>query len=346
MGCRGGWGAPSAAVGSLQLQSTVTPPVGYAYTGKLFDRIFPWNSGNLNVTSVRNSAWASYAGICYQIGGDTGAVTTTINATMSLIAGEPFAVVNKLGVPAGYQYSAAESNGAGLIFICGGANHAGSPVTDLFVYDVGANTWSTPAAMPGVRWKHCVAIYSGNMYVFGGADNGPALVSPTYLLSLGGGTWTSALAAMPTLRINPRCGVVDGKIYVIGGNTTVATVSPTAVVECFDVAAGTWSTKSPMPIATSEGQIITSGNLIWYIGGQIIAPSGAYATTRKTWIYDAVSDVWYAGPSLLAGRSGGCIGISGTDVLVVRGMSTVGTAIGTTEVGTFPQAPAYLMVKT
>lgn len=343
MGCRGGWGY-SLASGSLLLTPTAIPPNGYTYTGKLFDRVFQWTTTPLNSLAARNSCWASYLGICYQIGGDTGAVTTSINATISLVAGEPFVTVNKLGVPVGYQYSAAESDGAGLIFVCGGGTHAGVAVTDLYVYNVGANTWATPTAMPGVRWKHCAAIYSGNMYVFGGADNGPGLVNNTYLLSLGGGTWTQALAAMPTLRINPRCGVVGGKIYVIGGNTTTGSVAPTAVVECYDVAGNSWSTKAPMPIATSEGQIITSGNLIWYIGGQI-NNAGAYSATRKTWIYDTASDVWYTGPNLAVGRSGGCIGISGTDVFIARGQTAIGTPIGTTEIGIFPQAPSYLMVK-
>lgn len=344
-GCSGGWGVPAAAAGSLLLQSNAIPPTGYTYTGRLFDRLFPWTTTTLNSVVARNSCWASYQGICYQIGGDQGAATNSINATISLVKGEPFATVNVTGVPVGYQYSAAESDGAGLIFVCGGANHAAVAVADLYVFTIAGATWATPTAMPGVRWKHCAQISGAFMYVFGGADNGPALVSPTYRLSLGGGTWQTTTALMPTLRINPRCGAVNGKIYVIGGNTTVATVAPTAVVECYDVASDTWSTKSPLPIATSEGQIITSGNLIWYMGGQINA-AGAYATTRKTWIYDTVSDVWYAGPNLAVGRSGGCVGISGTDVFIARGQTIIGTAIGTTEIGIFPQVPSYLMVKT
>jgi hypothetical protein len=335
---------PGTVPGDLKIQSTSTAPSGYTYTGKIFDRTFPWTTSTLNSVAAIGTAYTSYLGILYCIGGDTGAATTSINATLSLLTGEPHANVNKLGVPSGSQYASLESDGAGLLFYCGGASHAGTAVDALYVYTISANTWATPAVMPGVRWKHCAAIYSGDMYVFGGANNAPGLVTATYKLSLGGGTWTSAGATMTTARINPRCGVVNGKIYVIGGNTTTGTVAPTAVNECYDVAANSWSTKAPLPIATSEGMIITKGNLIWYLGGQIDV-AGTYKVTRKTWIYDTVSDIWYTGPNLAVGRSSGVIGISGTDLVITRGQTTIGTPIGTTEIGIFPQEPAYLMSK-
>ncbi len=333
---------PGTTTGDLSLRSTATAPSGYTYTGKIFDRTFPWVTTPLNLTSVIGSFWASYNGIFYVGGGDTGGVATNLFQTVNFA---DVSVTNKLGVPIAYQFQAADSDGAGSIFVCGGASHAGTAVTDLFVYNVGANTWATPAGvMPGVRWKHCAVIYSGNMYVFGGANNGPALVTATYVLNLAGGSWTSTAAAMTTPRIQARCAVVNGKIYVIGGNTTTGTVAPTAANECYDVAGNSWSTKASLPVATSEGQIIALGNLIWYLGGNVNV-GGTYKTTRNTYIYDTLSDLWYRGPSIVLARSSGCVGIFGSDLLITRGQTALGTPIGGTEQGLFPQEPTYLMSK-
>ncbi len=333
---------PGTTTGDLSLRSTATAPSGYTYTGKIFDRTFPWVSTPQTVTGLFGRFWANYNGIFYVGGGDTGGAASSI---FTAITFADISSVNKLGVPTAYQYQAGDSDGAGLIYACGGASHAGTAVTDLFVYNVGANTWATPAGvMPGVRWKHCAVIYSGNMYVFGGANNGPALVTQTYTLNLAGASWISTNAAMTTARIHARCAVVNGKIYVIGGNTTTGTVAPTAVNECYDVAGNSWSTKAALPVATSEGQIVVSGNLIMYIGGNV-SVAGVYKTTRNSYIYDTVSDIWYRGPSLVVARSSGSIGISGTDLLISGGQTTIGTAISSIEASIFPQEPTYLMSK-
>jgi N-acetylneuraminic acid mutarotase len=59
------------------------------------------------------------------------------------------------------------------------------------------------------------------------------------------GTWTT-LAALPTARQDAASFVLDGKIYVAGGeNTDVDFMDPVAV---YDPSTGSWATVSDLPI--------------------------------------------------------------------------------------------------
>ena len=58
-------------------------------------------------------------------------------------------------------------------------------------------------------------------------------------------TWTIK-PAMPSRRLGPAVGVVDGKIYVIGGEPNGP---PVNTVEAYDPITETWTTKAPMPTA-------------------------------------------------------------------------------------------------
>ena len=71
------------------------------------------------------------------------------------------------------------------------------------------------------------------------------------------GTWIS-LASMPTARKGLMVGVIDGKIYAIGGsNGTYLDVN-----EEYDPATNTWTIKQPSPTPVSYGAAAVYENQI------------------------------------------------------------------------------------
>jgi N-acetylneuraminic acid mutarotase len=112
--------------------------------------------------------------------------------------------------------------------------------------------------------------------------------------------WTQK-ADMPTPRWAHSAGVVNGKIYVIGGiasETAWLNGKAISAVEEYDPATDTWTRKADMPAARGylEGSLpVVDGN-IYLIGG------GKSAVARVD-IYDPVMDTWSSGADMPTPRN-------------------------------------------
>lgn len=92
-------------------------------------------------------------------------------------------------------------------------------------------------------------------------------------------TWATK-TPMPTARYGLTSGVVNGKIYVIGGNINT--------VEEYDPATDTWATRTPMP---TRRYWLTSS----MVNGKIYAIGGySYSTSYLNTVeeYDPATDTW------------------------------------------------------
>lgn len=78
------------------------------------------------------------------------------------------------------------------------------------------------------------------------------------------------LAPMPTPRATEYMAAIDhGQIFVVGGRTTL---SPGGggeldVVEAYDIAGNTWSTKAPMPERRSDAVVLAQDAHLYVFGG-------------------------------------------------------------------------------
>ena len=82
-------------------------------------------------------------------------------------------------------------------------------------------------------------------YVFGGGTSTGALLNEVFWRwDPATQTWTQ-LANMPTAETNIQGALLNGKIYVPGGFTTVH-LTENAI---YDIATNTWSTGAPLPAA-------------------------------------------------------------------------------------------------
>ena len=98
-------------------------------------------------------------------------------------------------------------------------------------------------------------------------------------------SWTSK-ADMPTPRRCMPAAVLDGKIYIIGGNPDKTGGLKT--VEVYDPATDTWTTKTPMPTTRGGMGIGVVNGKIYAIGG-MTHPSGSFNTVEE---YDPATDTW------------------------------------------------------
>src|SRR5213596_1070724 len=140
------------------------------------------------------------------------------------------------------------------------------PIDNAWEYDPARDTWRAVAPMPTKRGSPVAVTVGDRMYVIGGAVTGPkeAAVHPArahYSTSAveeydpATNSWRSR-APLPTPRNHATAGVVNGKVYVIGGRVGGAFVSSgssnVGVVEEYDPAADLWgSTRARMPSARS-----------------------------------------------------------------------------------------------
>ncbi len=135
-----------------------------------------------------------------------------------------------------------------------------------FIYDVAANTWSSPATanLPSITYNHAmIRTPSGRVFLYGGSNGTTSL---NRLLEWNDATTSwSTRASSAIARQGPAAVYVpigpEGRIVVVGGFTTLD-ANPSGVVEQYEIGTDTWSTLAPLP---SGGT--TAHNCISYVPG-------------------------------------------------------------------------------
>ncbi len=103
-----------------------------------------------------------------------------------------------------------------------------------------------------------------------------------------GDKWTQK-ADMPTQRLFTSAATVNGKIYVIEGQSSVAG-SAISSVEEYDPATDKWTKKTDMPTPRIRFSVCAVNGKIYAIGG---APTNTGAATLATVeVYDSMTDTW------------------------------------------------------
>ncbi|MEK7475414.1 MAG: kelch repeat-containing protein [Candidatus Coatesbacteria bacterium] len=142
--------------------------------------------------------------------------------------------------------------------------------------------WGRAVDMPTDRVSPGVCGLSGKLYVVGGAD--AAVLGTVEAYDPASNTWTTK-ASMPTARVRLVTEAVGGKLYAIGGGTVSSETPPyTTVVEAYDPATNTWTTRAGMPTARDACASAVVGGKIYVIGGR----GGA----RKVEVYDPAANTW------------------------------------------------------
>jgi N-acetylneuraminic acid mutarotase len=208
------------------------------------------------------------------------------------------------------------------------------PIDNAWEYDPAADTWKALAPLPTKRGSAVAATVGDKIYVIGGVTTLPGAketaVHPAHpQLSVGtveeydpaANTWR-ARNPMPTARNHAAVGVVNGKIYVIGGRVGAAFISlasDISVVEEYDPAKDQWGAPcARMPTARSAMAAGVYGGRIYVAGGEYQDPH-MMATFRAVEAYDPGSNTWTTMPSMPVSRHGLAGGAIGNRLHLVGG---------------------------
>ena len=131
-------------------------------------------------------------------------------------------------------------------------------------------------------------------------------------------TWTQK-ADMPTARFACAASVVNGKIYVIGGEQVHNDPTPFTVVEVYDPATDTWERKADMPTGREGLATAVVDGKIYAIGGQ----RGAHVMVSTVEVYDPATDSWEKKTDMPTARQICAVGMVDGKIYVIGGKSGV-----------------------
>jgi N-acetylneuraminic acid mutarotase len=151
----------------------------------------------------------------------------------------------------------------GLLYVVGGIGARNTPVVEI--YDPATDGWSTGPAL-GVARDHFVLVESGGrLFAIGGRiGNFARNLDTVEILEPGAASWTYG-APMPAPRSGIAGSVLDGVVYVFGGEDPVQTFGE---VFTYTIASDSWSDSTPpMPTPRHGLAAVEASGRIHVIGG-------------------------------------------------------------------------------
>ena len=224
------------------------------------------------------------------------------------------------------------------IYIIGGTlnnNVRGPDGTSIVeVYDPHTNTWRQVADMPTPRTYPYTAVVNGSIYVFGGWYNekGGKIKYPVVVEAYDPetDTWTEK-KDMPVSRVHPAIGVVEEKIYIIGGSTGWGPehVRRMDRVDIYDPATDTWEqgAKMPTPRDPYLGGVVN--NRIYVISGYGF-PAGQVVPVIEE--YDPISRQWRKMKDMLQVKSSFRTVVVKDEIYVIGGINGLNQYLATVDV--------------
>lgn len=131
--------------------------------------------------------------------------------------------------------------------------------------------------------------------------------------------WTDQLAD-PIPREYAASAVLDGKVYVMGGQRTDSLVVPgpaTNLVQVYDPASNTWSAATPMPTERMGLVAVVANGKIYAIGGRTDGSSVSAVGTVEE--FDPVTRVWTSRNPMPTPRYFASAAVLGGDIHVAGG---------------------------
>lgn len=208
--------------------------------------------------------------------------------------------------------------------------------SSVYVYDPASNRWRNGVDLPIPRAEGIAAGVDGKLYVIGGRvratsearhfnDHADSVRSEVF--DPAAGRW-AAIADAPTARNSAASGVIDGKIYVVGGRQALkqpdGSLRQVNVpnLEVYDPKTNRWETRAPMPQAQGGLAAATAGGKLYVFGGEQWVPE--QKVFADNWVYDPAVNRWQALPPLPTPRHGLGAAAVGNRIYVFGGGTRVG----------------------
>ncbi len=177
---------------------------------------------------------------------------------------------------------------------------AGGNPHDVVLSRTDLGEWGMRANLLINNSEFALAEANGKLYVLGGypPQMGPNRTSrAVQVYDIASNSWQLG-PELPQPNNHGMAAAVNGKIYMIGGQTTDDQQGATAVNTIYelDPARGAWVAKAPMPTARSGGVAVAHAGKIYVAGGRV--PRG-----NDFAVYDPAADQWEVLPDLPSQRN-------------------------------------------
>lgn len=230
------------------------------------------------------------------------------------------------------------------IYFAGGypgkaGNAQGFATTTVRKYDPQTDTYTNLKALPQARGCSELYLLNGSLYVVAGSDANRVDHKEMWSLDLSNPStnWV-ARASLPEVRNHFGGAVINGKIYVTGGQTGQEDwrVFKNATY-VYDPSSNAWSTlaNEPAPLRshTMTSTFAYKGRLI-VLGGETPVAQGNPVSLSSALMYNPATNTWSSITSLPGPRSTLFCGVIGDTIYVTGGYSGA-TFFNTTWAGTF-----------
>jgi hypothetical protein len=184
----------------------------------------------------------------------------------------------------------------GKIYAIGGNNQSNGNIQCVSTneeYDPATDTWTFKESMPTPRASFGITVYQNKIYVIGGftgvEDAKYVLSGANEVYDPATDTWETK-TSLPTPRLGMQANVVEGKIYVIGGNSSAN--------EVYNPATDSWTTKTAIPSAPG---LMWAWSCASVVVDSKIHVIGAFPRSNSHQIYDPVTDSWSFGTPVVSG---------------------------------------------
>jgi N-acetylneuraminic acid mutarotase len=237
----------------------------------------------------------------------------------------------------------------GKMYVFGGWDD-GKAAGLAYEYDPATDKWTKKKGMPRPAHHPAVAAANGKIYVMGG------FVVPKETAVPVGGAWEpiddaweydpvadswKSLPPLPGKRGSAVAAEAGGKIYVIGGATTIegskdpyfTFFGPARVLatnDVYDPATNKWESRRPMGVPRNHAYGATVNGKIYVMGGR--TGHALILTASNTDVveeYNPVTNMWSAPKNRMPiPRSGGAVGTDGKRIYVAGGEVTTREVVG------------------
>ena len=190
-----------------------------------------------------------------------------------------------------------------------------------------SGSWTKFGDMPENRYAHTVNEINGKIFLVGGTDNEFGYLPTTALVyDTSSKIWSQMSLYNSVNRNCHNSAVIDGKLYVVGGNNGIRTV---ATMEMFDPDSGKWISKTSMPTDRGIAACATTDGKIYVIGGIRGTLPGNFDLlgVNTVEVYDTKIETWSQVKSMPTKRWGCTATAANGKIYVFGGVSFGGPGV-------------------
>lgn len=217
----------------------------------------------------------------------------------------------------------------GLLYAAGGTDCC-VVTANMRAYDPATDAWAPRAGLgAGVRADAGAAVIDNVLYLAGGRNASSTVgihesFNPAAAVN---GAWTTR-APMLTARTGTGAAALDGKFYVIGGQSVGGAFSNH--VEVYDPLTNAWTTRAAMPTARADHVLLAHNGRLYAIGGTNGTP---LAIVEE---YSPATNSWRTLAPMPTARAVARGAVVNGKLYVIGGYAGANTALGTVEAFTPP----------